>query len=351
MTAGLSATFSVSATGSTPLSYQWRFNMTNIAGATTNTLTITNAQATNAGLYSVVITNIAGTNVSSNAVLTVTPPGVGNVLIQWDFNSPLSDTNSVTGTRAASFGVGTNSYVGGTRTNVSGEFASGSLTDPNTDDNSAWITSNYPASTASNKTAGVQFNVSTLGRQNLVIRWDQRASNTGSKYARLQYTTNGADFIDHPSSITVGTLFGAYTNSLIAIPGVNNNSNFAFRIVTEFQFTATGGGVNAYVAAADGSTYGTGGTLRFDMVTVFADPIPTGSPPPSPALLGAAAYLGGQFQMMVTGTPGTNYIVETSPSLTPGIWTALKTNAAPFLFTDPNAGAFSNRYYRAVWKP
>ena len=54
---GQNAAFSVTATGSAPLSYQWRFNSTSLSGATASTYTVTNAQPTNAGSYSVVVTN------------------------------------------------------------------------------------------------------------------------------------------------------------------------------------------------------------------------------------------------------------------------------------------------------
>ena len=57
------ATFSVVATGTAPLSYQWYFNATNlISNATNNTLTLTNVSLANAGNYSVVISNVAGTD-------------------------------------------------------------------------------------------------------------------------------------------------------------------------------------------------------------------------------------------------------------------------------------------------
>ncbi|HTY88688.1 MAG TPA: immunoglobulin domain-containing protein [Candidatus Acidoferrum sp.] len=81
---GATATFTVTAIGAVPLSYQWQVNGTNlvnggnISGARTNALTISAAQPTNSGTYTVVITNIAGTVTSSNAVLTVTnaPPTI-----------------------------------------------------------------------------------------------------------------------------------------------------------------------------------------------------------------------------------------------------------------------------------
>ncbi len=69
---GGTAMFSVVAGGSEPLSYQWYFNTsTLLPGATEASLTITNVQIANAGTYRVVVSNVAGTAISSNAVLTV----------------------------------------------------------------------------------------------------------------------------------------------------------------------------------------------------------------------------------------------------------------------------------------
>ncbi len=78
---GANAGFSVTASGTPPLSYQWRFNGTNLAnsgqvsGVNSATLSLTNAQPTNAGSYSVVVTNVAGSVTSTVAVLSVIVPG------------------------------------------------------------------------------------------------------------------------------------------------------------------------------------------------------------------------------------------------------------------------------------
>jgi hypothetical protein len=69
--AGSSATFSVTATGSTPLAYQWRLNGTNIPGATSSSYTRANVQPGNAGSVTAVITNGLGAVTSSPAALTV----------------------------------------------------------------------------------------------------------------------------------------------------------------------------------------------------------------------------------------------------------------------------------------
>ncbi|MEY2408750.1 MAG: hypothetical protein QOF48_1420 [Verrucomicrobiota bacterium] len=67
-------TLTVGAAGTKPLSYQWYFNSTNaIPNATNSTLNLTNLYQTNAGAYSVTVTNIAGTTNSAPANITLSP--------------------------------------------------------------------------------------------------------------------------------------------------------------------------------------------------------------------------------------------------------------------------------------
>lgn len=73
--AGQNATFSVNATGASPLTYAWRLNGNKLPGATASNYTITNARSTLAGAYSVLITNGFGSALSSNATLAVVPLG------------------------------------------------------------------------------------------------------------------------------------------------------------------------------------------------------------------------------------------------------------------------------------
>jgi hypothetical protein len=70
--AGSDATFTVIAKGLPRPHFQWRFNGTNIDGAIQSTLIVANLQATNAGNYSVILSNGVSTVTSSNAVLAVT---------------------------------------------------------------------------------------------------------------------------------------------------------------------------------------------------------------------------------------------------------------------------------------
>jgi len=71
--AGNPASFTVTASGSQPLSYQWRKNTINIGGATNSTYTIPAVSQSDAGNYSVIVSNSAGSATSNDAVLTVTP--------------------------------------------------------------------------------------------------------------------------------------------------------------------------------------------------------------------------------------------------------------------------------------
>jgi hypothetical protein len=71
---GSNVLFTVVANGSPLPSYQWRFNATNIANATTSSLTVTNAQFTNAGSYAVIVSNSVNSITSSNAILAVNVP-------------------------------------------------------------------------------------------------------------------------------------------------------------------------------------------------------------------------------------------------------------------------------------
>lgn len=141
--AGKSTTFSVGASGIAPLSYNWKWFGTNLAdggqisGATTSVLTISKLNDTNAGAYSVTISNLAGIATSSNASLTIIDPpmittqpitqraGVGatvslSVLVagtapfqyQWSFNNTsIPGANSGTYTIHSATGTNTGNYA------------------------------------------------------------------------------------------------------------------------------------------------------------------------------------------------------------------------------------------------
>ncbi|MSU49019.1 MAG: matrixin family metalloprotease [Opitutus sp.] len=72
--AGAGVTFSVTATGTAPLSYQWRKDGTVLGGATAASLTLANVQPADGGGYTVLVVNAAGAIESAPATLTVSVP-------------------------------------------------------------------------------------------------------------------------------------------------------------------------------------------------------------------------------------------------------------------------------------
>jgi len=113
------ANFSVSATGQGTLSYQWKKDGNAIGGAINSTLAVSNAQAVNAGSYTVDVTGGCGTTASNAAALTVNPAtsittqpvgtagcegqnttftvvaaGTGTLSYQWKYGSTNVGTNS-----------------------------------------------------------------------------------------------------------------------------------------------------------------------------------------------------------------------------------------------------------------
>lgn len=71
---GAAVTFSVTASGSGTLAYQWSRNGTAISGATSASLALTNVQPADAGTYTVRVSNANGSVTSNGATLTVAAP-------------------------------------------------------------------------------------------------------------------------------------------------------------------------------------------------------------------------------------------------------------------------------------
>ena len=68
---GASVTLVVTATGTPTLNYQWRKNGVDLQGATLSSLTLGNVQTDTSGIYSVYVSNQAGSATSTNAVVNV----------------------------------------------------------------------------------------------------------------------------------------------------------------------------------------------------------------------------------------------------------------------------------------
>lgn len=93
---GSSLTFSVAATGTGPFGYQWRKDGAKIASATGATLTLPAVSPSDAGVYTVVVSNSIGSTTSQAAVLTVAavainPGRLVNLSLLTALSSPTDD--------------------------------------------------------------------------------------------------------------------------------------------------------------------------------------------------------------------------------------------------------------------
>ena len=206
-----------------------------------------------------------------------------DTLARWNFNG--SSWATVPGGILAPTphrGIGTAALVNGPT--VSFVLGNASTSVNNSSDSSAgsanfsWSTTNYPI-ISDNTLRGYQFNVSTLNKFSIRLSFDMFHSATSSRFVRLEYSTNGGvSWIPYTGPGTdTANLYRAslggnrwYHNRLANFEGINavdNNPAFRIRLVSVF----TPGGTD-YVAATNGQTYATTGTLRLDAVTILGNP-------------------------------------------------------------------------------
>jgi len=189
-------------------------------------------------------------------LLVFTSLSFGQVFTQWNF-----DNLTITPT----IGSGTITLIGGTVENIQTTCTCSFVTgNPTT--GKAYTSKTYPAQGTLSGTAGAQFNVSTMGQTNINVYIDVYGSGTASKYVQLQYTTDGTTWIDSgtPTILpyTTASQWATITGTMPS--AADNNANFAFRIVTVFDPTAS----SAYAPVNSTKTYAPSGTIRFDNVTV-----------------------------------------------------------------------------------
>jgi hypothetical protein len=96
---GDTASFSVTASGDAPLSYQWKKDGSNIGGATSSTYSFVTTSTSDSGGYACTVTNSAGSATSSALILSVSEPGVAPTI------TLTSGGGTINAGDTASFGV------------------------------------------------------------------------------------------------------------------------------------------------------------------------------------------------------------------------------------------------------
>jgi len=189
------------------------------------------------------------------------------IVAQWNFNGLEQDANPATGTPWATLGSGSAMIVG----SVSESYGTiGTSPDPGPD-NSSWRIASFPLQYTANKSSGVEFRLNTDFFQNIRMTWNQRNSDSASRYWRVQCSTNGVDFFDHSVVVSTPNIWQTFSADFSLIPGSDNNFSFAVRLVSEYQSTASGSGAFGYPAANLNNNYGSSGTLWLDMITFTGD--------------------------------------------------------------------------------
>lgn len=330
--AGVSVTFSITATGGGALNYQWRFADTNLTGAATNPLVLPNAQPGDSGAYSVVVANAFGSVTSSVAMLLITN---GPVSGPAPTNAVISQIYGGGGMTGASF---QNDFVElfnpgpapVSLANWSLQYASYSGT--------SWSVVNltgaispwhyYLVKLGSDGTGGnVLPAADATGALNISASRGKIALVSSQTALTGASPVGGASVVDFVGYGTANAFEGSGPAA-----GGNNTTSIQRR---------NGGLTDANDNAGDFTT------LTPPAPRNSAAPANPPSSPPASPVLNAALLGNGQLQLTLTGTTGTNYIILFATNLPAAAWTPLATNAAPFSLIETNPTA-PQRFYRAV---
>ena len=397
------AIFTVSATGTTPFSYQWTkitstatnvlVNGGNISGATTNVLTIANVLAADQATYQVAISNPAG-SVTTNGTLVVMDPailvppvGVTNIIgstvtfnvtavgttslgYQWRQNgSPLFGQNAsnlvliaIANSDAGNYTVVVTNSVG----SVTSAPAMLVTVPP--------LITSQPTNVTVIQGQPASFSVSVNGQLPFSYQWQLNSNNILNATNRIYSIAAATNSTDAGSyRVVVVNPQGSQTSSnalltVIVPPAITQQPANVIAVVGDivnFHVSATGTPLfyqwhlsNTNLPAATGATLtlnsvttnnaGTysvtitnlGGSVTSSNVTLAVYPtlVPTITP---------LSYVHQQFTLTLAGVPTYNYTIQGSSNLVD--WVALVTNVSPYTFVDTNR--MDNRFYRGQYKP
>ena len=210
-----------------------------------------------------------------------------------------------------------------------------------------WGGTDFTRTSASGAEAAGQYAIFAVGADTgysisfSSIAFSYRRSSTGPSNGLLQYVVGNGPFTDiadvsYSSLSTSGASLGPFDLSTITeLQNVAANVPVAF-VIANYGATSSRG--TWYILDAGG------------LDLVVAGEVTQVTPPEISPTLSAPQLAGNLFQFTLTGTAGSNYVVQATTDLGSG-WTSLVTNAAPFTFSEQNTNGFSKRFYRAMVAP
>jgi PEP-CTERM motif len=197
---------------------------------------------------------------------------------EWDFNGAFDAANGGypgTTKHDLSQNGASIAFLSGSTT-LTTQFVSSTGSSDDITNGKALNTANYAAQGKQSGVYGVQFGVDTTGYDNIVFSFDQRNSATASAWTELLYTVDGESWLE--ATTYQMTRQGSFVNGISfdfsSVLGVANNESFAVRLVSIFA-----PGTSTYAGTT--STYGTGGTIRYDMVRFTGTEIVADVPTPA----------------------------------------------------------------------
>ena len=255
VTAGQTATFSVVATGTTPLSYQWLKNGANIAGATSSSYTTPATTAADGGsTLNVVVSNTAGTATSNAATLTVNAAPVAPTITTQPANQTVTAGQTATFTVVAS-GTAPLSYQWlKNGANIGGATSSNYSTPATTSfDNGARFTVVVSNGTGSVTSSAATLTVNAAPVAPSITTQPLSQTVTAGQTATFSVTATGTSPLGYQWSKNGTPISGAISASYTTPPTTTTDNGAQFTVVV----SNSGGSVtsNAGALAVNAATY------------------------------------------------------------------------------------------------
>jgi hypothetical protein len=316
VTVGYPALFSVVASGTEPLSYQWNLNGTALVSATNSALALNTVRPADAGSYTVVVTNFAGSVTSAVATLIVNVPPL-------IISEPQSET--VTVGQSASFSV----VASGTEP-LSYQWSLNGTALPGATNSALTLNTVQPSDAGSytvvvtNSVSSVTSAVATLivNVPPLITTEPQSQTVTVGHPALFSVVASGTEPLSYQWNLN-GTALASATNSALTLNTAQPSDAGSYTVVVTNSVSS----VTSAVAT----------------LTVTNPPCTT------PPRFGSAGMTANGFTFQLSASIGCNYVIIASTNLMD--WTPISTNVAlagTLEFTDSTATNLSVRFYRTM---